>query len=446
MTQKNIWIPEDYLPQVEKFIEKISKKAKKLNFTIPSLTITQNSKSEKLPHYHMSEENDLSTSFVRVLKREVLIDGEMPSFKNWTFLAKIEHNQDKNGSYLNLIQSSPFMTEQDLSAIQERNDILSNCPPNCEHCNQHRNRSATFLLRNIETNEVKQIGSTCVNDFTGSGSLEEAMSVFELNSIFTRDFDLDYYDELKSGKRTNHTYPLDLINAIAVYYTDKFGFKSRKQASGLDVPTAELVIDAVKDPSKEIRGIFIDYMSENKNEYIEKAKNIVTWMADKQPNNAFLINSINLTKLNCVDVSNGFQVGIVSSWAHGYNKENEEKKEKEASLNEHFGTEKSRGSLKLRLTKIYENFDAEFPNVRLTLKDDKGRTFEWKTSPYSCPDVDIGKTYLLTATIKGHSEYKEILKTELSRCADFNEVDPSIESPDFNAKVKKAKKVNSLER
>jgi len=39
--------------------------------------------------------------------------------------------------------------------------------PNCDHCGTRRRRKDTFLVKHIETGEVRQVGSTCLHDFLG---------------------------------------------------------------------------------------------------------------------------------------------------------------------------------------------------------------------------------------------------------------------------------------
>lgn len=43
----------------------------------------------------------------------------------------------------------------------------NHCKITCEHCGKNISRKFTYLLRNTETNELKQVGRTCVKDYTG---------------------------------------------------------------------------------------------------------------------------------------------------------------------------------------------------------------------------------------------------------------------------------------
>lgn len=37
----------------------------------------------------------------------------------------------------------------------------------CEHCNTRRNRKSTYLVRNTKSGEVRQVGKTCLKEYTG---------------------------------------------------------------------------------------------------------------------------------------------------------------------------------------------------------------------------------------------------------------------------------------
>ena len=48
------------------------------------------------------------------------------------------------------------------------------CAPWCEHCKTARDRKYSFIVRNTESGEFKQVGKACLKDFTGGLSATDA--------------------------------------------------------------------------------------------------------------------------------------------------------------------------------------------------------------------------------------------------------------------------------
>lgn len=81
---------------------------------------------------------------------------------DWEFVATIEHVKPTN-----VIRS--FRPEYE---VPER---YYTADPICEHCNSKRNRKDTYLIRNTETGEFKQVGKSWV------GSVGERITLSEAN-------------------------------------------------------------------------------------------------------------------------------------------------------------------------------------------------------------------------------------------------------------------------
>jgi len=87
---------------------------------------------------------------------EVAITGTAPKYDGWKFIATLEPLEGADEP-LNLIMAVPGET----------------CPGDyikrvgvCDHCNQHRNRKQTFVVRH-DSGETKAVGRQCIRDFLG---------------------------------------------------------------------------------------------------------------------------------------------------------------------------------------------------------------------------------------------------------------------------------------
>ena len=91
---------------------------------------------------------------------EVQIIGEAPSYNGWTFLAAVDTVETATGADF-ILHTAPGVDES-------RVDRTALAAGRCEHCNTVRaNRRYTYLVRHTETGEIRQVGSTCIKDFTG---------------------------------------------------------------------------------------------------------------------------------------------------------------------------------------------------------------------------------------------------------------------------------------
>ena len=92
---------------------------------------------------------------------ETAITGEAPAYDGWTFLARIDARPQVDGSTGWTVNCAPGVLDTDV----DRSILRSGA---CDHCNTVRvNRAKIMLVRNTETGEYKQVGTTCIKDFLG---------------------------------------------------------------------------------------------------------------------------------------------------------------------------------------------------------------------------------------------------------------------------------------
>lgn len=86
------------------------------------------------------------------------LEGEAPRIAGWEFYAVLQHA----GEAGTIVRTTPAAPE---GIAKDYRDA----EPRCEHCNVNRQRKDTFLVFNPTTQELKQVGSTCIRDFLGHG-------------------------------------------------------------------------------------------------------------------------------------------------------------------------------------------------------------------------------------------------------------------------------------
>lgn len=90
---------------------------------------------------------------------EVEVDGTA-KYEGWEFVATIDHHTEGN-----VIRA--YNTELIVP------DKYKTCGPTCEHCNKIRSRKDTYLVYNSDLNEFKQVGKSCLKEFTNGLSAED---------------------------------------------------------------------------------------------------------------------------------------------------------------------------------------------------------------------------------------------------------------------------------
>lgn len=136
-------IPASNMPKFEEQIAKLSKKSVKLIG------------SEIRPFTFSHEDRKLSDGLTHRVYT-VMLTAELPVLNGWTFVARLDHSND-TGTIVRMVPNAGELP------AQYRNTASTTC----DHCGHKRYRRDTFVVRHDETNEYKQVGSTCLKDFFG---------------------------------------------------------------------------------------------------------------------------------------------------------------------------------------------------------------------------------------------------------------------------------------
>jgi hypothetical protein len=87
---------------------------------------------------------------------DIYLDAVAPKMEGWTFVARLDHANETG----NIIRTIP-------NSGVELPSEYRNSDPHCDHCKINRKRRDTFVVRNDETGDFQQVGSSCLIDFFG---------------------------------------------------------------------------------------------------------------------------------------------------------------------------------------------------------------------------------------------------------------------------------------
>ena len=377
------------LEKIEKLINKVNKKG-------ASMTITYNLDEAYMKKCEYTTNDGHKCEFYAEC---VLVDinGEYKQ-NGWKFIATIEHTP-----YGNIIRcvDSNYATSIPVKYLTSK--------PYCEHCNTIRYRKDTYLVYNEEHNEFKQVGKSCLLDFTKGLTPELCNAIGNVLKV-VEDTDIAEDEFLKMCLGSHLCgYASSRIKQIAYALVKQYGYvKSSERESTY---SRMLAILSNKETIEESY-----YPSDSCLEEMDKyAKELV----ESNTNNDFLRNA-SLSWLLEYPSSRDFCLiaSFVSVYLKHLHQLTLEKTSKETTS--YVGNIGDRitidniQSLKYLYTK---SFKVSYYNTSVSfvysLVDSNGNT-------YICPLQESGLDHTvvdsIVGTVKDHSEYRGVKQTILSRC------------------------------
>lgn len=400
-------IYEENLPKFEKALDRIKNKCIKYNCPFTYNQIGEEFRTETIT---TDEDGTILASSIEITRRFVIVEVEAhPVIDSWELVASLEHT--KEGNIIHPINNNIDIPER-----------YYNVAPYCEHCNTNRRRKNSFIIRNIKTNEFKQVGKTCLNDFTGNINAEWLAQFYAM-------FDKLATFEAPQGGYNNNTryFPVIDLLAYTVAVTNIYGYCK----SGADNATGETVkdfyivneckgypIQAVNEQIKEKMQSVNFKVTEDDIATAEKIKVYVNGLKDA---NNYIHNIKTLCASDMVAYKNvNVLVSAITCYNRGLErKAKEEARKKEAGNSNHVGNIKDRLTINIASWKCltswcncYDGYN-ETTTFLYQFVDNNGNIFVWKTSKYLDEDATLKE---LTGTVKAHNVYRDAKQTELTRC------------------------------
>lgn len=379
-------IVEDLLVQLDKKLQYINNKAKKINVPEVNYTITG---SEIVDHVkYVTIETDIET---------VKIEG-------YNVVAIIDHAYGET-NIVHKIQDEVELP----SDIQTRKGF-------CEHCNTSRGRKKTVLLQNIETQEFVQVGKSCLKDYLGH-DLNKALSVYEA----VEDVEEFLSDCFSHGEGWTMYYAVKDVLNIANEYISRFGYVSSQDATEENPKTGKVIweiLEGIKTKTKFNKDL--DFCKEiyELEEPTQRVKELMEWVLADTSDTQYINNVKAIINEGYVQEK---YINILVSIVYVYNrhiekmlKEQARQTADESNLsNEYYGQVGARQDFNLTCVACY--ISEGFYGITYVNKfiDEQGRTFVWFTSTKG---FEQGAEVTIKGTIKEHSEFNGQKQTVLTRC------------------------------
>lgn len=390
---KTYFIHEGNLDRFEKQMHQIERKCKKYGNDFRYSVLGEDFRKVK-----GSDEILHLTRFI-----EVEVEGSL-KFDNWVFVAVVEHTEKGN-----IIRQ--YDTNQKVPEVYYYSDTT------CEHCNTKRRRKDTFLIYNAESDVWKQVGRSCLKEFTSGLDAETvARWISSWDTIIE-------YESVPSGYSFTKYYNLRDILLYSAGCISKFGyFKSDSMYSTssrtLDYYQADneghLVSDRkLEDVRKEMETVkFYAYSSDNQ-KLVDAA---IEWLSSQPDDDQYIHN----LKVACSgEYITGREFGLVCSLIRAYQrtleiKDKQKKQEEEDSKSNHIGSVGDKITFEVSEFKCLSSEYTQFgPQYFYKFLDNRGNVYTWSTGTYISEE---SMPFQLTGKVKAHNEFRGCKQTQLTRC------------------------------
>jgi hypothetical protein len=348
---------------------KLTKRALKLGMTPPTI-VNDGTKILTIPVDQAGTKQDVEHTVYT-------INGEVPQIEGWEMLAAIEHIDGKN-----IISQLPLTTGT--VPIEYRD-----AKPFCNHCNTHRVKIHSYIIRNKDNGETMQVGKTCMKDYFDK-DISAYINWWKHLDLFFKDVeDGDYTGVSKNDIR--YDFRTTLEASFACVRLDGYN------KSDSPYPTKDDVLQHMTGFKRV--GII--------EEDVKSADAAIEWLKKQDPKSDFINNLQNFLELDKIPAwSFGYIAGIVPSYTKS-------QREQIEVLNEWVGREGVRSEMTLTLKKLFVTEGYYGTTYIHTFLDDQNRMFVW----FASKDAGLEKNVptLVKATVKGHEKFKGVKQTKINR-------------------------------
>ena len=392
-------IPTENMESFEKKIARIRRKAEraKVDFSYKRLEPVQ-------------KETDLPGVTVECVP--VMVECKI-HYENWIVIAVLDHHEV--GNVIHLVEG-----EWKPSAELALPSRFRTAKSFCEHCNTMRSRNKTVVIYNTQTKQFKQVGTTCLREYTG-GIDAEAIAAFE-EAIKSPEEFLGVSGSSKFFIETK-----DYLSAV-VATMSLYGFASKKKAAEIN-EEARYNNNVKGVEATCTRAVHLMTNNEKPNEMSNKWHNIykskdteafvedaLEWIKSYNEPNDFMENLRVICSGSHIKVSDvGFAACLMDLYKRNLEYEKMRKqKEKENEMYRYYGEVGEKVTLNGKLACV-TSYSTQFGVMFIYKMIYNSAIFVWKTSKYLGID-DSGAEVNLVGTIKEHSEFRGVKQNMLVRC------------------------------
>ena len=389
-----------FMPALRKKIQTIQNKCKKFGCDFHYEEV-----GEEFREVPTGEVNPVTNEPVKVMCKFILIHAEGTAVVNdWEFVASVEHTEAGN-------IYSKALTDVEIPVRYRTSDSCT-----CEHCNTKRIRKNTCIIRNTKTGEFKQVGKSCLKDFTFGMSASTAAWCASLKQIFE---EAEVHEPSGFHWYEKHYEPKEILQ-YAAETIRHFGY-SKEKTKELTIRIFDYLHGNTKFWNKDMVAETANLISSvgfnaDSPEAVQKASDAIGWIKVQNPTTDYLHNLKTVCALSYVNSGKfGLLISLFPAWDRDLEYQAKKKAEAEAGkASEHVGKIGERITVAVQSVKCITSWESEYGYTyvwKITGTD--GNIYTWKTQKTMNEDLPP-KT--VKGTVKEHKVYREVKQTELTRC------------------------------
>lgn len=289
-------------------------------------------------------------------------------------------------------------------------------PDRCDHCMMVRRRNDTFLVRNVETGQVMQVGSTCLRDFLGHDPQRIARLLETLGRMTTR-------LEGCLGGYGAEPYGVSLRDFLAQTAAQirETGWVSRTSArANGGTATADLAWNAFTgDRPAWIGGRRSPNRFPTPQEQdFEQADNAIIWARECDPSdNDYIANIRSIAEAGWVTFRLAGYAGSIpaASQRDAVRAQERQQAEEDGQDLEYVGIVDQRQEFALSVMTVRQIETAYGTSTLYKFRDENGNHLTTFAST-PLPAVAERDVVRLKGTVKKHAKYQGVRETTLNRC------------------------------
>jgi len=405
--------------QLDEFFHILSKLNKKTQaFGLPSVSVLGQEECVFARQYEFTRNDNLVVTLVPIealtpSEREVAVLLSMVRIKisypiirmgNWQVVGKLEREEGAD-AFAYVCNEEPDVVD----AITRYRDA----EPICEHCRVKRKRSGYYVVRDNDAKEFRQVGSSCLKDYTG---IDPAAALF-LAKMWTfihtaPELRLDG-ENVKSQLLTT-----DQVVARTLFLVQQLGFSSKKKVLEQGGCSTSEFVQRFANLLKDDRDLLKQWGETSQSEAFDAlVQSTLSYYRALDPcPNLFDENVRRALLKEYIPVFGKILPFVVAAVARRYLDSLTPKEEVKPSVHVGKVGEKMERALKLNRRFVSEGMWGL--TWTLLFEDEEHNVFVWKTGS---PSHELAHADLPMAprkfrfTIKNHSDYKSIAQTEIIR-------------------------------
>lgn len=382
---------EGYIGALEAKVEKIQRKCEKYGTEFHFEKVGEEYREVKNPNGG------------KETVRYIIVEAEgTAQINGWEFVASVDHTEAGN----------IFNKGMNDVEVPERYRCSD---PYCEHCKIKRIRKYTFIVRNTETGEFKQIGKSCLKDYTNGMSAESASYMASIKDIFEEEADRPV--NFGFGAVTNYYKTEEMMRYMAETIRH-FGYVKSDNTEAM--PTKTRAMNYYMADNGMMRSFFKPQavkaemesigFNANSEEAKAMAKAAVDWVNSIEDPSDY---EHNMQVAVALEYTKSFRFGLMASIFPAYNRELEKQvKLKEDQNSKHVGEIGKRITINVESRTAITSWETMYGVTWVwKIVDTDGNIYTWKTGNYIEEN-----TVQIIGTVKSHDEYKGVKQTCLTRC------------------------------